>query len=88
MAMGCACVSYDIITGPREIIIDGLDGVIVENQNIEALSEALAEMIESKEKRYKYGLRAIGDIQRFRCDVVIDKWEKLLNSIIIRYKKH
>lgn len=88
MAMGCACVSYDIVTGPREIIIDGLDGVIVENQNIDALSDALSEMMESKEKRYEYGLRAIDDIQRFRCDFVIDKWEKLLNNIIVRYKKH
>lgn len=87
MAMGCACVSYDIVTGPREIIIDNFDGVIVENQNIDALSDALSEMMESKEKRYKYGLRAIDDIQRFRCDVVIDKWENLLKSIIVRYKK-
>lgn len=83
MAMGCACVSYDIVTGPREIIIDGLDGVIVENQNIDALSEALEEVIANNAKRYNFGLKAIEDIQRFRCDVVIGKWEKLLYSIIV-----
>lgn len=87
MAMGCACVSYDIVTGPREIIIDGLDGVIVENKNIDALSEALEEMIADEEKRYNFGLKAIEDIQRFRCDVVIGRWEQLLNNIIKCYKK-
>lgn len=88
MAMGCACVSYDIVTGPREIIIDGLDGVIVENQNIEALSEALEEVISNSEIRFTFGIRAIENIQRFRCDAVMDKWERLLNSIIENYKKH
>lgn len=87
MAMGCTCVSYDIVTGPREIIIDGLDGVIVDNQNIDELAHELSRVMDNKDMRYNYGLHAIENIKRYSCDVVIDKWELLLKRIIKNYKK-
>ena len=85
MAMGCCCVSYDIVTGPREIIIDGLDGVIVENHNIDDLSKMLATVMKDKSLRFEYGLKAIEDIARFKKDKVMKKWEDLLTKIIDRY---
>jgi len=85
MAMGCACVSFDIVTGPREIIVDGLDGEIVENQNIEELSKALSKVMGDEELRFSYGRKAIENIKRFEKEVVIDKWETLLCNIITRY---
>ncbi len=87
MAMGCTCVSYDIVTGPREIIIDGLDGLIVENQDIDMLAKALSKVMNDKDLRYQYGLKAIGDIKRYERDVVMDKWEDLLSNIIAKYNK-
>jgi glycosyltransferase involved in cell wall biosynthesis len=86
MAMGCACVSFDIVTGPREIIIDGLDGIIVEDQNVEELSLALKSILENKKMRYYFGMKACENSRRFRSDVIVNKWEQLLNSIIIAYK--
>ena len=41
MAMGCACASFDL-TGPGEIIIDGIDGFLVENQNVKEFARVLS----------------------------------------------
>lgn len=85
MANGMACVSFDIVTGPSEIIVDNVDGVIVENQNVEALAEALSMLIDSRELRFSYGLHAIENIKRFNCDNIVTKWEKMFITIIKDY---
>lgn len=81
MANGLACVSFDIVTGPSEIVIDGLDGIIVENQNNEALAEGMSTLIKDKGLRYKYGKRAVVDITRFNKDIITDKWEQFFFSV-------
>ena len=82
LSMGMAAVSFDIVTGPREIIIDGLDGIIVENQDVEALTEGLRELLSSEDLRKKLGLKAIENINRFRPECIITSWEAMFQSII------
>lgn len=85
MANGMACISFDIVTGPHEIILDGLDGMIVEDQNVEALAEGLTTLIDNCELRYSYGLHAIQNISRFNCDTIVNKWERLFSNTIKKY---
>ena len=87
MAAGCACVSFDIVTGPREIIVDGLDGMIVEDQNVEALSEGLGTLMSNEDMRYEYGLHSIENIKRFSKDKVVDKWERMFSNVMTDHKK-
>jgi glycosyltransferase involved in cell wall biosynthesis len=87
MASGCACVSFDIVTGPREIIVDGLDGLIVEDQNIDALAEGLRILMGDEKMRYDFGLHAIEDIKRFSKDKVVDKWEHMFSKLVSNYNK-
>ena len=82
MANGMACLSFDIITGPSEIIVDGIDGVIVEDQNENELSEGLLRLMSNENERYSLGRHAIDNIQRFSSERIVDKWEKLLFTII------
>lgn len=86
MANGMTCVSFDIITGPSEIIVDGLDGLIVEDKNVDALAEALERLMGNANERYEFGLKAIEDIKRYSKDKVVDKWEKLFKRIIKEFK--
>ena len=86
MANGMACVSFDIITGPSEIIVDGIDGLIVEDQNVEELAKGISILISDKQLRYSFGVHAIDNIGRFKCDKVISKWEELFSNIIKEYK--
>ena len=80
MAMGCACISFDL-TGPGEIIIDGIDGVLVEDQNEEAFAEELSRLIDDEETRFVMGQRAIEDVNRFAAEKITVKWEKMFETI-------
>lgn len=81
MTMGCACISYDIVTGPREIIVDGIDGMIVEDQNINELSRGLEKLLSDKDMRYRFGKRATEDISRFNRPRMIEQWETMLENL-------
>ena len=82
MAMGCACVAYDCVTGPGEIIVDSIDGLLVDNQNINEMAKSLSFLMDNPELRYKLGLRAIEDVKRFSPDKIVRKWEELFKSVI------
>lgn len=87
MANGLACISFDIVTGPSEIIMDGVDGLIVEDQNIDDLANGLSRLIEDENLRFNLGLNAIDHISRFEKSRIVDKWENMFQSVIANYKK-
>lgn len=59
LAAGCCCVSFDFIAGPRDLIENGVNGEIVESENIIALAKTLDELIINENKRCSYGKEAI-----------------------------
>ncbi len=87
MANGMACVSFDIVTGPSEIIVDGIDGLIVEDQDVDELALGLSKLIECSDLRYRFGLNAIDHITRFEKSKIVDKWESMFQCVINNYKK-
>ena len=51
MAAGLPCISFDFIAGPRDIITDGVDGIIVENHNTDLLAQAIENLIDDPDLR-------------------------------------
>lgn len=82
MANGMASVAFDCISGPNEIIVDSIDGLLVENQNNEQLANGLSTLIESQDLRYQLGRNAIVNIKRFSIDRIVNKWEELFDKVI------
>ena len=69
-AMGLPSVVTDI-TGSREIVIEGFNGVIIPPRDEQALFEAMTEMLENTEKRKKMATNARPLIaQRFEASFV------------------
>ena len=52
MACGVPCISFDCPSGPRDIINNGIDGILVENQNLEHFENAIIHLIEKREQRW------------------------------------
>ena len=48
LAVGTPVISVDCETGPREIVKNNVNGLLVENHNPKALAEAMSLMIEDK----------------------------------------
>ncbi len=59
MAAGLACISFDFDAGPRDIIVHNTNGLLVENNNIAALSESIDELIMNEKKRTYLASNAI-----------------------------
>lgn len=81
MACGLPVVSFDCPWGPRAIISDGEDGLLVENGNVDKLAEALIMMIQHPEQRMTMADKAIENVQRFKIDQIAELWKSLFESL-------
>ncbi len=59
MAAGLPCISFDFVAGPRDIIENNVNGIIVENDNIEKMANAIDDLIENEDKRNQLSIEAI-----------------------------
>lgn len=71
-------VSFDIMTGPSEIIDDGINGYLVEPYNILKMNERICELIENDELRLKFSEKSYIGIAEFNINSVMSKWIKVL----------
>lgn len=79
MAAGCCCVAFDFIAGPRDIIDDGVSGIIIENGNIQLLAQEIDVLIENPQKRKQLGNKAIEIIDRLNSTKISTKIIKFLD---------
>ena len=82
MACGLPVVSFDGHTGAGEIIREGVDGLLIPNQDITALENALGELFSNEAKRHKMGMKAKEVVFRFSLEKVMKQWEDLINASI------
>lgn len=81
MACGLPVVAFDCLWGPRSIITDGEDGLLVENGNIEKMAETILSLVNHLERISEMGMNARKNVQRFNIDTVAKKWKRLFDSL-------
>jgi glycosyltransferase involved in cell wall biosynthesis len=67
---GAACIAT-AVPGSRELIVDGVTGVLVPPRSAEALAEALDRLLANDSLRARLGQNAAGSAARFDFDVVL-----------------
>lgn len=82
MALGVACVATDCDSGPREIISDGADGVLVRVDDVEALAEGMARLADEAGLRQRVARAAPAAAQRFAPERVFALWDAVLADTI------
>lgn len=74
-------VSFDIMTGPREMVRDGVNGYLVEPYRLEEMAGRIEELIGSRKLRISMSLKAGLDMEKFSKEIIINQWEKLFSSL-------
>ncbi|MDR6193708.1 glycosyltransferase family 4 protein [Siphonobacter sp. SORGH_AS_0500] len=75
---GLPIVSFDCDTGPRQIIINKQDGILIEPQNYIKLADAIIDLMGNVNLRINYSKMAIIDGKRFAPSIFYDNWKTLL----------
>lgn len=82
LAYGVPAVTVDCDTGPRDILRDRVDGLLVPQNDEAALVDALEKLVTNEKLRREYAARAIEVQKRFSIDEVTRRWESLFKDVI------
>lgn len=78
MASGCPCIAFDCDTGPRDVIEDDVDGVLVPAEDIRILRKELSELMADERKRKRLARSAVRVRERFSGELVMGDWTRVL----------
>ncbi|MBS1808840.1 MAG: glycosyltransferase family 4 protein [Acidobacteria bacterium] len=80
MSVGLPVIST-CCSGPQEIIRDGVDGVLVPVENVDALADAILNLLPDFSKRQSLAANALEITKRFALRNIMRQWEQLLTEI-------
>jgi glycosyltransferase involved in cell wall biosynthesis len=82
MSKGLPVVSFDCPTGPADIIDHGRNGLLVPLEDVDALGEAILELMRDESLRRRLGAAAVERAAEYSKERVGARWEELLAELL------
>ncbi len=82
MAAGLVCVSFDIVAGPREIIQDGINGILVPEKDFKELTQKISQIIEDESSFEHLGTNALKLANELSISKIGNQYYEFLKSQI------
>lgn len=80
-AAGLPSVTFDYEYGARDIVIDGVTGIIVPQDDEQAFTAAMQKLMDSEALRRQYGTEAVKAACKFSRTEVMEQWNSLINRL-------
>lgn len=80
MSCGIPVVAYDCDYGPRNIITDGKDGILIPVGDEKAMASRIAYLIEQENVRKQMGVAALVKSKKYSMDNITSKWMRLFEQ--------
>lgn len=81
MSCGLPVIAFDCPYGPADIITNGVDGILVENNNITAFADSICKLIDNPELRKKMGKEGVKSSNRYNAENIMPQWHKLFTQL-------
>ncbi|XVQ82310.1 glycosyltransferase family 4 protein [Microbispora siamensis] len=75
-------VAFDCPTGPRDVLTDGTDGVLVPCEDVDALAAALNRLVADRDLRLRMGAAAAVTAREYAPENVMPQWENLFTELL------
>lgn len=82
LSSGLPLISFDVLTGPREIIFHDVNGFLVEPLNAELMIQSIETLINDKKRRISMSAQSLELSESFRTDIILKIWMSLFNEIL------
>ena len=87
IAFGLAVVSFDCPCGPKDIITNRIDGVLVESGNTIQLANEICTLIENDDLRKEMGFNAQKNAEKYRIENICQLWKNLFENLTNNKRK-
>jgi GalNAc-alpha-(1->4)-GalNAc-alpha-(1->3)-diNAcBac-PP-undecaprenol alpha-1,4-N-acetyl-D-galactosaminyltransferase len=87
MACGVPAIAADCLSGPREIVHNGVDGLLVVPDNVDALAVGLDLLMSDPDKRQYFSHYAPRVVERFGIEPVMAIWDGAIRQVIDRHSQ-
>jgi glycosyltransferase involved in cell wall biosynthesis len=84
MSKGVPPVSVNCPEGPRQLIEDGTNGLLVARADVRGLAYAMQRVIEDPALRRRLGAGAMQTARDYTIEGVVDQWEALFDELVAR----
>ena len=81
MACGLPAVATDCSSGPRSVLRDQYDGLLVPTGDDAAMAEAMARLMSNSTLRATFAARAPDVLTRYSLDSVLARWDALFDRV-------
>ena len=78
MNYGVPCVAFDVDVGPREIIKNSVNGLLIEDRNIDLMIKKIDGLLSNNDIRKKMGIDAKKKASQYYPDKILGKWVYIL----------
>lgn len=75
-------IAFDCFSGPNEIIEHEINGLLVDNQNFQALTEAMNAMIENVDLYQNCKQNAKESVRKFDVEIIGQQWQNLFKNVV------
>jgi GalNAc-alpha-(1->4)-GalNAc-alpha-(1->3)-diNAcBac-PP-undecaprenol alpha-1,4-N-acetyl-D-galactosaminyltransferase len=81
MASSIPVVSFDCPSGPRELIRDGIDGLLIPPEDVDALAAGMERVITDPDLASRLASRAPEVVERFSLASVLERWDRIFAEV-------
>ncbi|MFA0062720.1 glycosyltransferase family 4 protein [Vibrio breoganii] len=78
---GLPVVSFDCETGPREMIVNGKTGIVVENKDTNKFALELMTLMKDRSHRYRMSCNSLNEAREYSIERIGPQWSRIINNL-------